>query len=80
MKAQSDIKPDKFELYVYDPEEICVVALRENITLVTPEEEDKSPYYEYDEYSIQTPYLDTLPEVVEEQFDKLLDIARRGEA
>ncbi len=71
MEAQSDVKPDMYDIYV-DGED-AIVVIRDYIEEISEEEQVR---YIWNEYSLRVPNSDVLEESITNNFDAWLKKAR----
>ena len=71
MEAQSDVKPDMYDIYV-DGED-AIVVIRDYIEEISEEEQVR---YIWNEYSLRVPNSDFLEESITNNFDAWLKKAR----
>lgn len=71
MEAQSDVKPDMYDIYV-DGED-AIVVIRDYIEEISEEEQ---VHYIWNEYSLRVPNSDFLEDSITNNFDAWLKKAR----
>lgn len=71
MEAQSDVKPDTYDIYV-DGED-AIVVIRDYIEEISEEEQVR---YIWNEYSLRVPNSDFLEDSITNNFDAWLKKAR----
>ena len=71
MEAQSDVKPDMYDIYV-DGED-AIVVIRDYIEEISEKEQVR---YIWNEYSLRVPNSDVLEESITNNFDAWLKKAR----
>ena len=71
MEAQSDVKPDMYDIYV-DGED-AIVVIRDYIQEISEKEQVR---YIWNEYSLRVPNSDVLEESITNNFDAWLKKAR----
>lgn len=71
MEAQSDVKPDMYDIYV-DGED-AIVVIRDYIEEISEEEQVR---YIWNEYSLRVPNSDFLEDSITNNFDAWLKKAR----
>ena len=71
MEAQSDVKPDMYDIYV-DGED-AIVVIRDYIEEISEEEQVR---YIWNEYSLKVPNSDFLEDSITNNFDAWLKKAR----
>lgn len=71
MEAQSDVKPDMYDIYV-DGED-AIVVIRDYIEEISEEEQVR---YIWNEYSLRVPNSDFLEDSITNNFDTWLKKAR----
>ena len=71
MEAQSDVKPDMYDIYV-DGED-AIVVIRDYIEEISEEEQIR---YIWNEYSLRVPNSDFLEDSITNNFDAWLKKAR----
>ena len=71
MEAQSDVKPDMYDIYV-DGED-AIIVIRDYIEEISEEEQVR---YIWNEYSLRVPNSDVLEDSITNNFDAWLKKAR----